>query len=179
MLSFTGQVKATGAVLNWVTASERNAKGFAIERSPDGKAFNDIGFVNTKSEAGLRTNGFTYQFTDIAFTGKAFYRLRLVDVDGASQYSNVVFLEKASSKAQPFMAWPVPTRGQLQLSGPAGIKASFTLTTVEGKVIFKQSGTAEQVKTGFAGFTNTLPTGSYLLKIISEQGTNVQKVVKE
>ena len=94
--SFTAAVSGSGVVLNWSTATETNNKGFEVERQyADNNLQNSIanewkkiGFVQGK---GTTTEPAAYTFTDDnAKNGKYAYRLKQIDLDGSSEYSNLV-----------------------------------------------------------------------------------------
>lgn len=85
------EAAAQGGVvhLSWMTATERDCAGFAVERSVDaGAAFEEIGYV---AGAGDSRRDRSYAFTDRAHapSGELYYRLRQVDYDGAVSYSPV------------------------------------------------------------------------------------------
>jgi hypothetical protein len=76
-------------LLQWTTASERNNKGFYIERSPNGVNFATIDFVQARDN-GNSTLSRAYQFTDLKpLPGDNYYRLRQVDFDGQFAYSPI------------------------------------------------------------------------------------------
>jgi hypothetical protein len=97
LVSFTGQQQNGVNFLDWVTATEFNVSHFEVERSTDGISFSKIGSVEA---AGNSTATRTYQFPDrTAPAGGNYYRLRMVDLDGSFEYSNVVYLSKGQSVA--------------------------------------------------------------------------------
>ncbi len=90
MTTFTSSVGANGITLNWSTATELNNNGFEIEKSTDGQNFYKIGFVKG---AGTTTETQDYSYFDkLNVSGQAtfYYRLKQMDFDGASQYSNTL-----------------------------------------------------------------------------------------
>lgn len=90
LTSFTASANSAGVLLNWTTATEINNHGFEIERSKDNENFYRIGFVEG---TGTTTETQSYSFVDdIEYSGVKtyYYRLRQVDLDGRSQYSDVV-----------------------------------------------------------------------------------------
>ena len=90
LTSFTASANSPGVVVNWTTATEINNHGFEVERSKDNENFYRIGFVQGK---GTTTEMQSYSFIDdIEYAGVKtyYYRLRQVDLDGRSQYSDVV-----------------------------------------------------------------------------------------
>ncbi len=88
LINFRVVKQGTDAQLLWTTASEQNNKGFEIQRSVDGANWSVAGFVNG---VGNSTANVNYQYLDKNLaTGKYYYRLRQVDIDGRSKFSPVV-----------------------------------------------------------------------------------------
>ncbi|MFN8393469.1 MAG: choice-of-anchor B family protein [Bacteroidia bacterium] len=79
--------------LRWTTQSENNCQSFEIERSADGLAFSKIGEV-----AGAGTSSLQHDYSSFdgsPLQGKSFYRIKQVDFDGNSQYSEIREVEYA------------------------------------------------------------------------------------
>ncbi len=88
LVSFTADVRQNSVILNWQTATEMNNYGFEIERSKEKSHWGKIGFVEGN---GTSNSPNEYSFTDVVSqSGKYFYRLKQIDIDGAYKYSNVV-----------------------------------------------------------------------------------------
>lgn len=83
-LAFDAHVQMNNAVrLDWATASETNNLGFRVEMASDGKAFENLGFVQAGS-----VGGDTYSFETPSLTaGRYTFRLAQVDMDGSVNYS--------------------------------------------------------------------------------------------
>lgn len=80
-----------GIMLKWTTASEKNNSGFMIERSTNKAEFSDITFINGN---GTTTEISDYQYVDqISNPGTYYYRLKQIDFDGSTNYSNIVEAE--------------------------------------------------------------------------------------
>jgi choice-of-anchor B domain-containing protein len=87
MVDFTADALASKVHLRWTTESETGCEKFVVERSTDGKRFEDIG---EKGAAGNSTTRVDYEaFDDHPHIGRNFYRLRQMDFDGNHSYSNV------------------------------------------------------------------------------------------
>jgi hypothetical protein len=97
--------------LIWQTVTEQDNAGFHIERSTDAINFDAIGF---KQGAENSTSLIDYLHIDRnPLEGVAYYRLKQVDLDGKSTYSNTV---RVDSKAkQAVFAYPNPTTGLLHI----------------------------------------------------------------
>jgi hypothetical protein len=88
LASFSASVAGTNVNLSWVTATELNNQGFDIERSTDQNQWEKIGFVDGK---GTTTEMNYYSYSDKSLSvGTYYYRLKQLDFDGTSQYSDPV-----------------------------------------------------------------------------------------
>lgn len=97
LVSFSGSFSGNNVVLNWITASELNNRGFEIERLQNYKItglqdWRNIGFVEGN---GTTTEVSTYTFTDdltqsLSQNNNLRYRLKQIDLDGTFSYSNEI-----------------------------------------------------------------------------------------
>ncbi len=97
--SFTAANDRNTVVLNWQTASEVNSNYFDVERSDDGQFFFSMGKVKSKSNASS-SGASSYSFVDTKAAsrgGNIFYRLKMVDNDGSSKYSNIISIKPNST----------------------------------------------------------------------------------
>jgi hypothetical protein len=106
LTSFYTLVGERDIKLLWVTASERNNRGFEIERKliskeQENQTWINIGFSKGK---GTTTEQSNYDFYDsfdrVSFIGKVQYRLKQIDFSGSLNYSEIIeadanFLPKA------------------------------------------------------------------------------------
>lgn len=99
LYTFNAVIKNNNVFLSWQTSQEINSNYFTIQKSYDNRQFNDIGKVNASGNSSLSKN---YSFTDnnpSYFEKPIYYRLAMVDKDGAKIYSkiaNVVLKATAS-----------------------------------------------------------------------------------
>ena len=79
--------------LEWTTLSERNNDYFTVQRTLDGKTFEDIGTVFGN---GTTTESTDYAFIDVApYSGTSYYRVKQVDYNGDFEYSELVSASSA------------------------------------------------------------------------------------
>jgi hypothetical protein len=71
------------AYLTWTTSLEQNANSFDIQQSTDGVSYATVGNVRADDAPS------TYHATVAQATPQAFYRLRMVNLDGTSVYSMI------------------------------------------------------------------------------------------
>jgi hypothetical protein len=105
LISFTAKkIEEDKVRLDWVSDHEINTSHFVIERSEDGASFEEAGSVAARS-----SGGYSYGFTNIivSTTPTYYYRLKMVDLDGRYQYSNIVRINNNSAQANPSV-FPVP-----------------------------------------------------------------------
>jgi hypothetical protein len=89
LTSFSATTDGRSVKLEWITASEINNQGWHIERrSNESNDWNNVGFVNG---TGNSTQYVSYSFVDgnLSF-GVYSYRLKQIDFDGTSTYSNII-----------------------------------------------------------------------------------------
>ena len=100
-ISFTGKAVGNNALLQWAVSSERDSKGFEIEKSTQPLqttgSWQKAGFVQSNGSSSTINK---YEFPDLTpLTGKTFYRLKQVDADGHFTYSPIVVVD-ASQRPQ-------------------------------------------------------------------------------
>jgi len=90
LTSFTAQKSGAIGQLNWNTLNEKNSAYFEVERAVNGQDFISIAKVAAN---GNSTLPITYTFTDNQpATGVNYYRLKMMDLDGQFEYSDIVSL---------------------------------------------------------------------------------------
>lgn len=124
LISFSAKPTSSSIKLYWVTASELNFDHFEIEKSTDGVNFTSLSSVKGNGTSLIRHD---YQLTDENPTfGRSYYRLKSVDFDGYTEYSEIVSVEYFGGKL--FSIFPNPSDGQL-------VKASINFSPSEDSFI--------------------------------------------
>ncbi|MDF2384294.1 T9SS type A sorting domain-containing protein [Nostoc ellipsosporum NOK] len=108
--SFVAQRSGGAVQLNWVTAGERNNKGFEVERlAIDGTAWVKAGFVTSGSPGGNSDVDLSYSFTDPNYSkGVTQYRLKQINIDEQVQYSDVRMVNGLEQK-EAMIVYPNPS----------------------------------------------------------------------
>ncbi|MBO9637053.1 MAG: T9SS type A sorting domain-containing protein [Siphonobacter aquaeclarae] len=151
LVNFSGRWSGEDlAELSWKTTSEVNFSHFEVQHSLDAHRFESAGNV-------LPDPNGVYQFTSpAAGTGVHYFRLKMVDLDGSADYSNVVSLlndRLVSINPNPF-ASELTIRGLAE--GSRVLLASMT-----GKTVLSKSIGAGETKLP-VGY---LPAGLYILTV--------------
>ena len=179
LLNFSGKQAKSDVKLTWTTASERDNKGFELERSSDGKTFAAIGFVKGQ---GTTTQQHTYDFTDSPpqyFGGIVYYRLRQINFDGTASLSKT--LSFTLGKATDWQVFPNPTKTDVAIQSNQDIKGTIIveLTDLLGRTLGSSIYEGISVKSGIHQNVENLPNGLYFIKILSDNTVLfTQRVVK-
>jgi len=131
------------AIARWLTANEVNTSHFEIERSINTKDWTTIG----KTPAtGYSTGEQQYSFLDeglrslSALTNDVYYRLKMVDQDGAFSYS--VIRSLPLERQQRFSVYPNPTVNSLYLQASSEAfkgQMDLQLMNTNGKTVWSQT----------------------------------------
>ncbi|RQO32519.1 hypothetical protein DBR32_02650 [Taibaiella sp. KBW10] len=124
--SFTAQNNNGQVSLKWLTVSEHNNKGFAIESSTNARDWHSIGFVNSLAKEGNSTERLAYTFTATNVTSKTYYRLQQTDNDGTAIYSAIVMVSGGATETGLVSVYPNPATGNAVTVD--GIKDANTLS---------------------------------------------------
>ncbi len=170
LLSFNAILKNNAALLNWSTSSEFNNKGFEIQKSINGQSFAGIGFVNSSGNS-FFTN--KYNFTDAQIAnGTNYYRLKQIDFDGKFTYSKIVKID--FSKKLVVTIRPNPVHNYININTSSVIK-EVRLISLNAKLINRWDNVTSSSKLDISG----IASGVYILKMITQDEVQSQKIVKE
>lgn len=155
---FTATTQGSSVLLKWATLSEFNTSHFIVERSNDGRQFVALGRVEAAGEA---TDKQFYQYTDAgAVAGVNHYRIRLIDKDGTSTYSDIRTVQLRNDNR--VLVYPIPARDHLfiELKDQSAGSRDGRIISMTGQVVmrFRMSSNREKIN------INTLQAGSYLVQ---------------
>ncbi len=180
LANLNGKVVGNDAQLNWITVSERNNRGFEVERSADGVSFEYIGFVKGNINSNVKKD---YSFTDgdvFISQQTAFYRLKQVDLDGKFEYSDVIKLNTNISTNTSTTIYPNPFTDKvtLSISSSKDENAEITVWDINGRLLLSKTITTNSTITNvnldeMANFEG----GVYFVKVAQASYTETHKVV--
>ena len=153
--------------LSWTIAAGQDVAGFEIEYSSDGSSFQQLGKVTASGSA-------NYQLSYAVPPGnQAFYRLKIVDKNGATSYSPVVKMAITDDDAVQI----APT---LIRNGQLTIKLSRTFNSMQiidanGQVVKRRAvdATTGTINTDLSG----LPKGLYIVKITGSNRDVTRRII--
>jgi hypothetical protein len=178
LLSFEAERTANDEVLlDWKTASELNNQGFYIERMLENETeFTEVGWIDGFGTTSEITD---YQFTDDnAFTGLSYYRLRQIDFDGTTSYTDVRVVSGSDFTIfSDVNLYPVPVNTELNIrlgKLPKGVEsAQLRIVDVQGRILVNRTlaVNAHQVLT--ISDMKEWSAGTYILQIELDNGARI------
>lgn len=170
MTSFHAAAIENYVILNWVTASESNVKGFAMERKyRNENQFIEIGFVSSKAPAGNASNAIHYSYKDeqVKPGQQVFYRIKILDKDGRESYSGIVNVEIPNQSH--VRVYPNPATNHLN------IRIDKNLLPANIRIVNDQGGSilVKEIHEYNTQIPLQQPTGIYFLLITSKDGSTL------
>ena len=165
LIYFAGKIENKSVILEWETENERDMEGFVIEISEDGRIFSELDFIEARNSE-VREN---YIFTENESSfSKVYYRLKMIEIDGSIQYSEVILLE--TTKESDWLVFPNPVHGNflnVQTLHPIS-SCDYTIFDSQGKKVLDSRFEANAVVQTFVIPMQELESGVYYLEILVE-----------
>ncbi|WP_162428456.1 T9SS type A sorting domain-containing protein [Pontibacter pudoricolor] len=140
LTSFKGKVTESGISLKWETASEINNSHFDVERSRNGKTYETIAIVQGRGTTSVTSN---YSFTDkLPQKGLNYYRLKQVDFDNTTSYSNTIAVTWDASETIEIALVPNPCLNgdcNIAISNAADLETLVQLKDMTGRVVYSKT----------------------------------------
>ncbi len=157
-------------LLEWQTASEINNRGFEIQHSSNAVDWKNIGFVEGAGDDYL-TNDYIF-LDEHPFSGINYYRLKQMDFDGKTEYSNTLS-QWIGRDAFEVSVYPNPVQDYLRFGLPEG-KFSVSIVNAQGRVLHKQT-----VNDGEMLDFSQFDAGVYFVRIEDEKGEElIERVIR-
>ncbi len=162
--AFTATIAGSEVKLDWTTYTEKNNKGFAVERSNDSRQWQEIGFVPSSATEGNSNEQLDYTAYDGApLAGISFYRLKQTDLDNKITYSEIK--KVAFGKDNAISIYPNPATDMLHIIANDWSKITeVRILDINGKMVFQ----ASEARNGIA--LSKLARGTYVLQVEQSNG---------
>ncbi|HEY8401632.1 MAG TPA: choice-of-anchor L domain-containing protein, partial [Cytophagaceae bacterium] len=162
VISFEGKSDLDGYTrLVWNVANERNFSHYMVQRSKDPVN----GFEDLQSVKG--TGGVLYNFLDYSGSDDYYYRLKLVDLDGSTTYSDIVFV-KSVDIAEVFQIFPKEEKVYLKYDASNTQLSTVVVYNTSGQIVFSKEIVMNEGLNEFELEDLNLATGAYLATLINE-----------
>ncbi|MFT3825272.1 MAG: lamin tail domain-containing protein [Chitinophagaceae bacterium] len=169
LTDFTAVKQNSTVKVSWKSSEEINSDAYVVERSHDGITFTSIGTVAAK---GVPAD---YSLIDKSpLTGNNFYRLKMVDKDGAFKYSKVVKVNFALQLAIHINPNPATTRVNISVENTKD-PVTIQVIDVNGRLVKQVAKTQnlQNIQVSVQGLTK----GFYTVKVISSTEVVTQKLL--
>lgn len=177
LASFDGQSMEDYNLLTWETYSETDNEQFVVEHSPNGIDFEVLGYVQGN---GTSTELNHYDFRHEDPTMLEYYRLRQVDMNGVSEYSNTIALSRRKDVGIHF--YPNPSNNQLFVGLDRELEGDYVVryTDMLGKTYQQSIYMTKNVLSYELEHFRQLPKGIYMIQLIgNDEVISIDKIVKE
>jgi hypothetical protein len=178
----SGYFQSSERVQLTLVAQERDVQAYEVERSEDGRNWITAGSVSSLGNSSVQRN---YTFADNNISGlKQLYRLRQVDLNGASKLSNIVTINGVRPTVLALSGlFPNPAVSKVNLMVDAPQKDNLTIMVMDavGRLVKTQRSFVDQGSNTLQVDVTGLAQGSYLIKVTCESGcqTLTGKFIKE
>lgn len=177
-LSFEASPLKTTVQLDWSTSFESNSGYFEIQRSINGATFFPIGRIDA---AGNSPTGESYRYNDDApLNGTLWYRLREVDKNGASFYSDVRSVKYTGPTPVLRAVYPNPVSGNavnVDILMPESGSLNLQVIDATGKIVISASHELSRGDNRLEIPVEKLTSGIYFLKVIGNNQSGIRKFV--
>ena len=174
LIDFNATVNKGKVVTNWICNQETQISNYEVEKSTNAIDFMSIGEVTATNSV----NTHSYAFTDInPYSGKSFYRLRINDMSGRSQFSDIqpVYI----SQSGLISVYPNPAKDLIHVNYNGVLSANAVLRIIntqgqeciQKKFISGMSSISIDVK--------KLNSGVYIVEFINGEEVSRMKFSKE
>jgi hypothetical protein len=177
---FTASFQKNKVELKWFLPAKENASHFTIERSANGRNFEEIGMILTDDAS--KSGGKGYAFNENVsekINGVLYYRLKIVDLFGQHTYSPTRIIKTGNTENVTVAAYPNPVLNELRVTVPSAWQnksVRFELYNNSGQMV-KQMATARSSQTESINMRD-MQNGFYVMKVISGNDVAVQRIVK-
>ena len=178
LTSFNARKNGMNAVLNWKTTSETNNSGFAVQHAVDGGPFEKAGWVDG---AGTTTEAQDYRFSlEGLSAGTHRFRLKQVDLDGTTNYSETVSLAVQPKGPVAVQAAPHPVQqtSTVRLTTKETGSVTVALYDLLGRRVetLHQGRVAANQPETFSVDGSSLAAGTYFLRVRGESFTQTKRI---
>ncbi len=178
LTQFTATATQKAIQLMWESASEQDFSGYEVERSTDSKAFQKIAWVTGKDNA-LEAASYTYKDTAVKTGIPYYYRLKMIDLNGAFEYSPIRTATLKGSNNWNVNIYPNPVRTTFTVSISSEVNENGTmyLYDIYGRLVHQMSIAIAAGTQQHTVQRSSLPAGVYYLQLQTSQNTYSQQIV--
>lgn len=182
LTSFQANLKDKSASLVWTTANQVNFSHFVIEKSTDGKNFQEAAVLFAEEQTTTATTDYKYKDNLQNSSSKTvFYRLKMVDVNEKYSYSETRMVRLATTELNnvQISTFPNPVTSEVRIMVPADWQekaVTYEIYNSTGVLVQRvQNQKAAQVQ---QINMQKLNGGNYIVKVSNGSVTSTSKIIK-
>lgn len=165
--------------VEWTTVSEINVDHHTVMKSNDGINWTDMTQVDGQVNS---TNTLEYSVMDQLPYPTTYYKLKMTDLDGSTDYSAIVSVTRDSEGLSSFLgASPVPTADKVSLNifSQADDNIQITLMDLSGKVIQSFNRNIAEGNHQISVDLQDYQSGVYIVNLKSDYIQETTRVIKQ
>lgn len=174
---FTAVLKDKKGLVKWRSSYEENIHDFIIEKSLNGKDFFVLKHTTPKNISGSE-----YSIEDETLaTGNNFYRLKVINLDGTVDYSQVVKINYKKGTPSGWFVYPNPAQGDASLVYQSVTTKTLTVsvTDVAGKLISTSIHNITPGNNRINIPSHRMSAGMYMITIFTEGQKETTSFIKK
>jgi len=180
LINFSGKNSGDYNDLTWKTTAEVNVSKFEIERSLDGNGYSKIATVPARNILTGADYGFHDNVRSIYNSNSIFYRLKMIDIDGKYQYSNVVNIKLPYRPNLIVEGNPFGSEVRLVFNSQINGQAVVRLYDAAGRCLRTRSfQLAPGINRLSLNSLQSLPKGTYIMEWQTGQHKISRKLMKQ
>ena len=176
LLSFRGVEKNKKVELQWELLNENKLSSVIIEKSGASSSFKAIGEVAVG-------NNIKFNFTDNeTLSGTALYRLKLINLNGKIEYSNILAFRNNDQSSSSFKVYPsvIQNSATINVKSVTTGTAVFELVDYSGRLIHRQNVAVQEGHNNIQlNSMGSIISGNYLAVLKIDDIAYTQKIIKQ
>lgn len=179
LVSFGAKPEGERVRIDWTVSMEINNDFFTIERSLDGKAWENVAVVKGAGNHSIETDYLAYD--DHPEIGISYYRLKQTDFDGVFKIYDMVSVSMTSTVSTSFDIFPNPNKGSftVRLETPFENSSLMVLNGMGQMVYFNELLNTTGKTSSVLDLADILAPGVYFVKVDSGRDTFIKQLIIE
>jgi hypothetical protein len=176
LLFFNAQSVNNSIIFKWASATEVNFDYYRVEFSTDGKKFEQLAIIPGVLEDSDQRKDYEYVYHSPRI-GKNYYRLASIDLDGSTEYFDVISLSyDPKEKRMDIFPNPIKTDETvvIQTTFNISLENKIIVQNLLGDIIYMNT-----LKPGsdFRISTQGISSGTYIISLSTNEGVLKQKLI--
>ncbi len=180
LTQFTATPQNKSTKLNWTAENEINVNHYEAEVSTDGNNFTKLSDIATSVAGGTTKNYSFNDNTNYLSVRTVYYRIKSVDNDGRTEYTNVVTVKKAGTSNGSLSINPTVTFGAINVSYYQTTENNvlLTVTDMSGRNVVSKTQPMHKGLNNVSLDLSAFANGIYYVRIVDGDNYYIKSIVK-